>query len=127
MRYIALFFITLIVGCDSLYGLRVPVEPAYKGDLNCMTENVSSIGLVSESRNFNQLSLSSIDSHKYLFTVIPNYNGKMELYFMQVHSAPSCDVTNTSFTKMKEFIHLMEQKCDYVASPYKAEIECRSN
>ena len=127
MRYITFFILTFIVGCDSLYGLRMPVIPAYDGDWSCVTENISSIGLVAEQSDSNQLSISTIENDHYLFSVKPNYSGKMQLYFMQIHAAPSCKDTTTSLIKMEEFINLMEQKCNYLPSSYSANMECSSN
>ena len=117
----------LISGCDTLHGLRLPVSPAYEGSWDCVYDNIASINLKAERRNENQLSISSSESGKYLFSVMPKNGNEMELYFMQMHAAPSCEETDASLIKMKEFLQLMEQHCGYDSSSYETSMECSSN
>jgi len=105
----------------------MPVKPAYEGSWDCVYENIASINLQAEPRNENQLSISSVESGKYLFSVMPEYGREMELYFMQMHAAPSCEETNASLIKMKEFLQLMEQYCGYKPLSYETTMECSSN
>lgn len=127
MKYILLFTLILIAGCDTLHGLRLPVKPAYEGSWDCVYDNIASINLKAEPRNENQLSISSNESGRYLFSVMPKYGNEMELYFMQMHVAPSCEETNASLIKMKEFLQFMEQYCGYMPSSYETTMECSSN
>jgi len=127
MRYILFFTLILIAGCDTLHGLRLPVKPAYEGSWDCVYENIASINLKAEPRNEKQLSIASIESGKYLFSVMPKYGSEMELYFMQMHVAPSCEEANASLVKMKEFLQLMEQHCGYKPSSCETSMECSSN
>ncbi|MGR6502470.1 hypothetical protein [Shewanella sp. Koi 1] len=127
MKYILLFTLILISGCDTFYGLRLPVKPAYEGSWDCVYDNIASINLKAERRNENQLSISSNENGKYLFSVMPKYGNEMELYYMQMHAAPSCEETDASLKKMKEFLKLMEQHCGYKSLSYEASMECSSN
>ncbi len=127
MKYILLFTLILIAGCDTLHGLRLPVKPAYEGGWECVYNNIASINLRAEPGNENQLSISSNESGKYLFSVMPNYRNQMELYFMQMHAAPSCEETNASLIEMKEFLQLMEKYCGYTPLSYENTMECSSN
>lgn len=127
MKYVLLFTLILISGCDTLHGLRLPVKPAYEGSWDCVYDNIASINLKAEPSNENQLSISSNESGKYLFSVMPKNGNEMELYFMQMHAAPSCEEANVSLIKMKEFLQLMEQHCGYNSSSYETSMECSSN
>jgi len=127
MKYILLSTLILIVGCDTIHGLRLPVKPAYEDGWECVYNNIASINLRAEPKNENQLSISSNESGKYLFSVMPKYGNQMELYFMQMHAAPSCEETNASLIEMKEFLQLMEKYCGYTPSSYETTMECSSN
>jgi hypothetical protein len=127
MKIFTSILILLLVGCDSIYGLRVPVEPNYSGEWACATENLGELGLSGKIVNANQLSVLDKNNNTNIFTVIPRNRNTMELYFMQIHAPPSCEETTASFIKIQEFIKFMGKHCGYEAKSYKASMECSSN
>jgi len=127
MKYLAILIVIFLVGCDTLQGLRVPVKPGYEGSWSCVVDKLGTIGTEGKIDNANQLSVSDASSKEYLFTVTPNHDGVMELYFMQMHSPPGCAETMNSFSKIQKFINLMELHCGYKAKNYSASMQCGSN
>lgn len=106
------------------YGLRLPIEPEYKGDLACLSEAIVDIGLVSDIKSRSQLVVSSSKDGKELFSIIPNSSGTMEFYLMEVHAPPECEDAEYSLTKMKDLILQLEKKCEYKVESYRIEMQC---
>ena len=127
MKFIFILLISLLTGCDRIRGLHVSVEPQYEGKIGCIVDHVRSIGLSAEFKEHNQLAVSNVSDDKLLFYVNPNHNGAMRLYYVRVGFPPSCDEIESSPSKVKGFLRLMQQHCDYHASSYEINMECRSN
>ncbi|GGF12254.1 hypothetical protein GCM10008027_41350 [Pseudoalteromonas gelatinilytica] len=75
----------------------------------------------------NQLLVTDLTTNEYAFTAAPNRYSSLELYSMQVHTAPECELALNSFSKMQEFIKVLESNCSYKAEYFNASFQCRFN
>ncbi len=127
MRLIPILLISLLSGCDISRGLHVTVEPQYEGKTGCIVDHIRSIGLSAEFMDHNQLAVSNVSSGQLLFHVYPNLNDAMLIYYAGFGDPPSCDKIESSPSKVKDFLSLMQKHCNYHASSYEISMECRSN
>lgn len=126
MKKIILSMLAILSGCDSIQGLRMPITPAFIGSWSCALENLDEIGAKGNVGQYSQLSISGLDNN-YMFTASPRENNTLELYYLYMNSLPSCEEAANSFSKMQEFIKLMEAHCAYKPESVEANMQCGSN
>lgn len=115
----------VLVGCDTLHGVRMPIHPEFEGDWSCVTQSIEQKGYLATVDSHNQLSVTK--EGQYLFSVAPSKHGAMQIYLYSMNAPLSCSVADQSYREMRNFLRVMESTCGYTAQDYSVSFECSSN